>query len=453
MAVDTVGSFVETVRQLLEPEQAEEIKREQPRFSDARALAKHLIQKNYLTPFQVNQIFAGRGAGLVMGSYVIQERIGEGGMGQVFKARHRRLDRSVALKVIRKEHLQNQDAVRRFRREIQAVASLSHPNVVMAYDADQHGDTHFFVMEYVDGEPLSQLIKRHGPPPVPLAIDYLKQVAQGLQHAHERGMVHRDIKPSNLLVTKPTGNSSTRVGANVSPWGPIIKILDMGVARIVNPIDDDSISALTKEGRVVGTPDYMAPEQAVNSAKADIRADLYSLGCTCYQLLAGQVPFPGGTPMEKLLKHRMDMPKPIEQLRPEIPPALGGIIRKLLVKKPEERYQTPGELVAALDGLRFHPAMPPPPPGRPQPSPFAAGANVPMAIPLSGPIPANVPMAHPVGDSSSSWRTWFNNGSGSWRSWFGNAPGNKNLPIIVGAIVIMVLGLTFMIVALLSLGR
>ena len=238
-------------------------------------------------------------------------------MGLVFKGRHRRMGRTVAIKVIRKEHIAHADALRRFQREMQAIASMSHPNIVMAYDGDQVGDTHFFAMEFVDGTELGSLLKKHGPSPIPTACDYVRQVALGLQHAHEKGMVHRDIKPSNLLVTRPAPDSS-------SPWGPVVKLLDLGVARLHEPPGGvESISALTKEGRVVGTPDFMAPEQAANSAKADIRSDIYSLGCTFYCMLAAQVPFPGGTPMEKLLKHRVDQPPPVESYRPDVPPAVG----------------------------------------------------------------------------------------------------------------------------------
>src|SRR5262249_41796135 len=369
---------------------------------DPRSLAKHLIQLGWLTPYQVNQIFQGKGASLVMGSYIILERLGEGGMGIVFKARNWKLGRVVALKVIRREHVANNDAVRRFRREIEAVGKLSHPNIVMAIDADQIEDTHFFIMEYVDGINLSTLLKEKGTPPVPLACDYMRQVASGLQQAYERGMVHRDIKPANLLVQRATDNSGISAKP-ATPWGSVIKILDMGVARIQHGADDrDSISALTKEGRVVGTPDYMAPEQAVNSAKADVRADLYSLGCTFYHVLTGQPPYPGGTPMEKLLKHRIDQPKPIEQVRVEVPPAVAGIVRKLMAKKAEDRYQTPAEVVQALDAIfpraantaRISTA------GILHPMPAAAGrANaiaIPQAVPVAGPAPAGIPMAQPV---------------------------------------------------------
>jgi serine/threonine protein kinase/WD40 repeat protein len=345
MSVGSVVNFVDVLRQhrILEQDKLDELSRLQSSFPDPRQLAKNLLQRGWLTPYQINQIMAGRGGDLSMGQYVVLERLGEGGMGQVFKARHRRMDRTVALKVIRKDHINSPDAVKRFRREMQATASLSHPNIVTALDADQVGDHHFFVMEYVEGVDLGSLIKRMGPPPVAQACDYIRQAAQGLQHAAEKGMVHRDIKPSNLLVSRP---------AEGSIWGNTIKILDMGVARLQDSGDGiDSLSALTKEGRVVGTPDYMAPEQAANSAKADIRSDLYSLGCSFYNLLTGQPPFPGGTPMEKLLKHRIEIPKPVDSLRPEVPPTVAAIVQRLMAKKPEERFQTPSELVKALDAV------------------------------------------------------------------------------------------------------
>jgi len=345
MSVGSVVNFVEAIRQnrVLEPDRLDELSRLQGSFPDPRQLAKHLLQRGWLTPYQINQIMAGRGTDLCFGQYVVLERLGEGGMGQVFKARHRRMDRTVALKVIRKDHLNSPDAVKRFRREMQATASLSHPNIVTALDADQVGDQHFFVMEYVEGIDLGSLIKKMGPPPVAQACDYMRQAAQGLQHAAEKGMVHRDIKPSNLLVSRPTEGSI---------WGNTIKILDMGVARLQDSGDGiDSLSALTKEGRVVGTPDYMAPEQAANSTKADIRSDLYSLGCSFYNLLTGQVPFPGGTPMEKLLKHRIETPKPVDRLRPDVPPAVAAIVQRLMAKKPEERFQTPDDLIKAIDAV------------------------------------------------------------------------------------------------------
>jgi serine/threonine-protein kinase len=359
MMIRTAEALVVAVREnrLLEEEQlAQLLQPPNNRFADARALAKHLIQQGWMTPFQINQIMIGKGQELVMGQYVLLERLGEGGMGKVFKARHLHLHRVVALKVVRQEHLAHSEAIRRFHREIRAAASLSHPNVVLAYDADRVGTSHFFVMEYVEGVDLSTLLKKCGPAPtVALACDIIRQAALGLQHAFERGMVHRDIKPANLLLTRApeTAGRATPVEPLSPPpvaWitqGAQLKILDMGLARIQQG-DEQEMSAITKEGRVVGTPDYMSPEQAVNPHTADIRADLYSLGCTFYHVLTGQVPFKGGTMMEKLLHHRFDMPQPVEQLRPEAPPAVAQIVTKLLAKNPNDRFQTPGDLAGAL---------------------------------------------------------------------------------------------------------
>jgi serine/threonine-protein kinase len=461
--VMSVAEFSDAVRQnrLLEPEQQDELGRTlQAKFPDSRALARQLIQLGWLTPYQVNQVFQGKGASLVMGSYIILERLGEGGMGIVYKARNWKLGRVVALKVIRREHVANNDAVRRFRREIEAVGKLSHPNIVMALDADTAAsDTHFFVMEYVDGINMSVLLKEKGPPPVPLACDYMRQVASGLQQAFERGMVHRDIKPANLLVQRSTDNSKVS-SKPISTWGPIVKILDMGVARIHHGADEhDSISALTKEGRVVGTPDYMAPEQAVNSAKADVRADLYSLGCTFYHLLSGQAPFPGGTPMEKLLKHRMDQPKPIEKLRPEVPPTVAAVVRKLMAKKPEERYQTPADAVTALEAL-FPRQAASRSPAQAVPVAMAVPAGtpvattIPQALPVQGMATAGIPMAQPVAAEPFAFTAPSQTGTNS-------APllrlqqallDKKNWPLIAGAILFLLLGLIFLIVAVVAGG-
>ena len=261
--------------------------------------------------------------------------IGEGGMGRVFKAVHRRMGRVVALKVIRKDRLsQSPEAVRRFGREARAAAQLSHPHVVMIFDADEIDQRHFIAMEYVEGIDLAHLVEEKGPLAIRLACDYIRQAALGLQHAYEQGMVHRDIKPSNLLVSKPTNRSgilgrkhSDAASAGVSSSAAVIKILDMGLARIMDATEGGlAASSLTQEGSVVGTPDYIAPEQARNSSKVDIRADLYSLGCTFYFLLTGHPPFPEGTTVEKLLMHQMDEPQPLDELRREVPTAVHLIV-------------------------------------------------------------------------------------------------------------------------------
>src|SRR5262245_45095285 len=396
MPVDSAAALVTALRdsRILGPAQLDEAARLlAPRFPDPRALARHLIERDWLTPFQVNQLFQGRGADLVLGPYVLLERLGEGGMGQVFKARHRLLDRVVALKVIKRDRLQSDDAIRRFEREIHAAAKLSHPNIVAAYDADEVGQTHFFAMEYVEGTDLGKLVKEAGPLPVGQACDYVRQAALGLQHAFERGLVHRDIKPSNLLVTRSAPKSSA--GSGSGP-GPVVKILDMGLARLQGP--DGHAATLTQVQTVLGTPDYMAPEQARNARAADIRADLYSLGCTLYYLLTGQPPFPGEVPMEKLLKHWLEEPRPVEQLRPEVPPALGAVVRRLMAKRPEDRYQTPAELAVAL--VPFCRVAAPAAVGvaAGRSAPVVGGAAVTTARPASGAAPATAVLS--TGDTT-----------------------------------------------------
>jgi serine/threonine protein kinase/Leucine-rich repeat (LRR) protein len=337
MPSGSTASLVDLLRQyrLLEPAQLDEVtQRLHARFPEGKALARELIQRGWLTPFQANLLLQGRGQELVLGSYVLLERLGEGGMGQVFKARHRNLNRIVALKLIRQERLDNVDTARRFEREVRAAAALSHPNIVRAYDADLIGGIHLLAMEFIPGAvDLAKVVKDRGPLPIPTACDYIRQAALGLQHAYEQGMVHRDIKPHNLLVTGD---------------GKQVKVLDMGLARLHQFAEDDPSSVVTHEGAIVGTPDYIAPEQARDSHLVDIRADLYSLGCTFYHLLTGHAPFAGGTLMEKLLKHRLDEPASLDRLRPEAAPELDQIVRRLLAKQPEERYQTPAELAAAL---------------------------------------------------------------------------------------------------------
>jgi serine/threonine protein kinase len=332
--------------------------------------------------------------------YDILGEIGRGGMGRVYKAVQQRLNRTVALKVIHKERVsQNAEAVRRFQREAQAAAQLSHPNVVIVYDTDQVGDVYFIAMEYVEGIDLHELIKDGGPLAIEQASDYIRQAALGLQHAYERGLVHRDIKPSNLLVTmprkpgqrqpgfqllpalpdknKPEAEKPDKPGANkpkkpIRPLGlsymgtcpvGIVKILDMGLALVTHGPDSESAN-WTQEGTLMGTPDFIAPEQAINSHMVDIRADLYSLGCTFYYLLAGQPPFGEHPLIKKLMMHQVADPKPIEELRPEVPIPIRTILKKLLAKRPEDRYQTPAELAYALAAFKASlsgKALPPPP--------------------------------------------------------------------------------------------
>jgi serine/threonine-protein kinase len=285
----------------------------------------------------------------VIGPYRVLERLGEGAAGQVFKARHDRLHRNVALKLIRPERLTDLAAVGRFHREIQAAAKLAHPNVVRAYDADQVGPIFYFAMEYVPGTNLSRRVKQSGPLPIGEACDLMRQAALGLAHIHQHGMVHRDIKPSNLAITEIAAGGAAKGDPSSNTLVPgQVKILDLGLARLSEGAVEGQLQPLTHVGTVMGTTDFMSPEQGRDSRTADARSDLYSLGCTLYFALTGKPPFPGGTALEKLMHHQLDEPEPVEKLRPDVPPALAAVLRKLMAKDPVARYQTGVEVADAL---------------------------------------------------------------------------------------------------------
>jgi serine/threonine protein kinase/WD40 repeat protein len=279
--------------------------------------------------------------------YRVLALVGQGGMGAVYRAEHRKMDRTVALKVINPALLRNPSTVSRFHQEVKAAAKLSHPNIVTAHDADQAGELHFLVMEFVEGTSLAEIAAQRGPLSVAEACGYAKQAALGLQHAHERGMVHRDIKPHNLMLT-PDG---------------VVKILDFGLARFAHAAEEagageaPAASSLTTAGAVMGTADYIAPEQVADARAADTRADVYALGCTLFHLLAGRPPFPVGTNADKF-KHHAETPLPVPE---EWPAELKAVLRKLTAKKPAERYSTPTEVAAALEPLaRVAPVKPKP---------------------------------------------------------------------------------------------
>jgi serine/threonine protein kinase len=269
--------------------------------------------------------------------YRVMSLLGEGGMGSVFKAEHKIMGRTVALKVINRKFMTNKDAVERFRGEVRAAAKLHHPNIVTAHDAEEAEGLHFLVMEYVDGISLDRFVaKQKGPIPATLACQFIRHAALGLHHAHAQGMIHRDIKPHNLIVTRK-GH---------------VKILDFGLARLVqNDASESEVGGVTAPNLVVGTPDYLAPEQARNSHDVDKRSDLYSLGCTFYFLLTGQVPFPGGSPFEKLLAHTERTPKRVIDIRPDVPKDIDELIWRLMSKKREDRFQTAGELAQSLNNI------------------------------------------------------------------------------------------------------
>jgi serine/threonine protein kinase len=332
MSNDSIATFISAIRdnRLIEDHELTSLDALQAQCTEPRSLAHQLMQRGSLTRFQTEQILQGAGRKLVLGQYILLEPIGEGGMGQVFRARHLRMKRIVALKIIRKEVASDAFALERFNQEIEAAGKLQHPNVVTAYDANEVDGTLFFVMEYVEGVDLAKLVQEQGQLAVGLACECVRQAALGLQHAHENGLVHRDIKPSNMLLCYKDA---------------VVKLLDLGLARLRERRDGKQ---LTATGMVMGTPDFISPEQARDSRNADIRSDLYSLGCTLYFLLSGQVPFVEGTFTEKLIKHTLEQPPPLDDLRDGLPPEVTAIIQKLMAKKPDDRFQTPAELAEAL---------------------------------------------------------------------------------------------------------
>jgi eukaryotic-like serine/threonine-protein kinase len=268
--------------------------------------------------------------------YRILNRIGEGGMGVVYRAEHRVMGRMVALKVLNTGVTSNPQAVDRFRREVRIASRLTHPNIVTAYDADEAGGLHFLVMEFVEGTSLDSLVRARGPLPVSTACECARQAAIGLQHAHEKGMVHRDIKPHNLMLTDQ-GH---------------VKILDFGLACVAaaDKFDPTSITAhaITQPHTLLGTPDFLSPEQARSAVALDVRSDLYSLGCTLYYLLTGKPPYGGTGAYAKMIAHVKEPVPDLRAVRPDTPIELAAVVQKLMAKTPEERYQTPAEVAEIL---------------------------------------------------------------------------------------------------------
>jgi tRNA A-37 threonylcarbamoyl transferase component Bud32 len=321
-------------------------------------LARLLVRDGFLTRFQAEQLLLGRSRSFLLGKYKILDRLGAGGGGSVYLCEHSQMQRKVAVKVLPPNLAKDRSALERFYREAQAIAALNHPNIVRAYDVDQCDGLHLLVLEYVDGASLQEIVQRRGPLPFGEAADYLCQAALGLQHAHERGLVHRDIKPSNLLVTtagqRPaaSGDSTVSSTLTLSPERrqptAVVKILDLGLARFFR--DEDGSLTRDVDRAAIGTADYMAPEQAVDSHDVDIRADIYSLGCTFYYCLTGRPPFAGNA-AQKLLGHQFRTPPPLRQLRPEVPVPLADLIGRMMAKRPQDRPATPASVVAALDPL------------------------------------------------------------------------------------------------------
>lgn len=293
-------------------------------------LVNHLVDSGLITKWHTDKLLAGKYKGFFLGKYKLLRHLGSGGMSSVYLAQHKISEQYRAIKVLPRKKVSDKSYLDRFYLEARAAASLNHPNVVRIYDICNEKDTHYMVMEYVEGNDLYNIVTADGAVEIEKAVQYIAQAAVGLEHAHERELVHRDIKPANLLLTVDND----------------IKILDLGLA-LVNQDDSESLTVLYNE-KVMGTADYLSPEQAVNSHEVDSRADIYSLGCTLYYLLTGHPPFPKGTLAQRIAMHQSKEPADIRESRPECPEIVVDVCKKMMEKKPEARYQNCKEIQTAL---------------------------------------------------------------------------------------------------------
>jgi phosphate ABC transporter phosphate-binding protein len=362
-------------------------------------IAKHLLDERLLTRFQAKQLLAGRHRGFFIAEkYKILELLGEGGMGRVLLCEHVLMQRLVALKLMQGAIERHASALDRFLREARAAASLSHPNIAQVFDVDRSERGPYIVMEYVDGTDLHRLTARHGALSIERAVHYVRQAAAGLQHAHEAGLVHRDVKPLNLMLDR-TGN---------------VKLLDLGLARFFDADKNDKLTQQHDVSAIIGTADFIAPEQALESSTADIRADIYSLGLTLYFLLTAKLPYGRGKAIQKLLWHQVREPEPIRNVRDDMPEELAAVLERMIRKQPDERFQTPGEVVRALEPWASTTVAPPKPEEMPPipPSAYRLGLSSSRAKEsVTGPTSA------PAADGSGSKR-----GSGASSASYGISP-------------------------------
>lgn len=307
---------------------------------DSESFARELVADGKLTVFQARALLFGRWKGLVLGNYVVLDKLGQGGMGNVFKAKHRRMRRIVCLKVLRAAGRKSPTIMERFRREARTVAALKHPNFVVAHDAGDTEGIPFLVMEFIEGQDLSKLVQDTGPLNVQVAIETIRQAADALEYAHGAGVIHRDVKPHNLIPGE----------------GGMIKILDMGLARfdayMEQGQDATRHATMTNSGVVMGTVDYMSPEQAVNSRNASEKSDIYSLGCTLFFLLTGKTVFAGDTLMEKLVAHREQSPPKLRDQNEDVSFGLEAVFQKMVAKHPDDRYARMSDVSADLEACK-----------------------------------------------------------------------------------------------------
>jgi serine/threonine protein kinase len=338
MVKPRVDTFLDLVRssKLVENDQLNRIMSEmKERLGDEAAgevpkVADYLVSKGLLTQWQCDRLLEGRHKGFFLGKYKLLGHLGSGGMSSVYLAEHVLMQREVAIKVLPKSRVEDSSYLARFHREAQAAAALDHRNIVRAYDVDSEGPIHYLVMEYIDGSDLNVLVKADGPLEYARAADFIRQAAIGLQHAHDAGLIHRDMKPANLILDHHN----------------VVKVLDLGLARFTD--EDKASLTMTYDENVLGTADYLAPEQAVDSHAVDSRVDIYGLGCTLYFLLCGEPPFPDGTLPQRIMKHQKAAPPDIRKRRPDAPVDLLRICLRMMAKKPEGRFQTAADVAAIL---------------------------------------------------------------------------------------------------------
>jgi serine/threonine protein kinase len=335
-APQTVEDFLKAVLRsgLLERRQLKDAVRalSAEQRQDLQAVADHLVRTGKLSRYQARKLLRGVALGLVLGPFQVLAPIGRGGMGTVYLARDGRNGQLVALKVLRPDHARKEERMlARFRREMELSQRVAHPHLAWTYEVGRWQNVHYIAMEYVPGKTLSRLVLKEGPLSVARAARLFAEVATALEHAHGQGLVHRDMKPSNIMVT-PHNHA---------------KVLDLGLAMIQGERSAE-ISVLGGEGYIVGSMDYISPEQTADPTKVDRRADIYSLGCTLYFALAGYPPFPGGSNRDKIHKHRTQLPPSLLMVRPDLPPDFVRIVERMMAKNPDRRFPTAAAVEVAL---------------------------------------------------------------------------------------------------------